>query len=133
MASLHKREIIELLNYVSEATDKIIRRTSTIQSVDDFLLSDAGMEKMDAACMLMQAIGENIKTIDNATDHQLLSKYPGISWKGAIGMRDFISHHYIGIDAETIFNTIKLRLPSLLITVNQIIEEMKPTPFDDFS
>lgn len=131
MASLHKYELLELLAYVSEATDKIIRRTSIIQSVDDFLLSDAGMEKMDAACMLMQAIGENLKTIDNKTDHQLLGKYSEISWKGAIGMRDFISHHYIGIDAEIIFNTIKQRLPSLLIAVNQIIVDIKNNRIDD--
>ena len=80
MVSLHKEEILELLEFVAATAEKIIKRTSMIESVDDFLLSDAGMEKMDAACMLMQVIGENLKIIDNKTDHKLLSQYPEVSW-----------------------------------------------------
>lgn len=125
MVSLHKEEILELLEFVAATAEKIIKRTSMIESVDDFLLSDAGMEKMDAACMLMQVIGENLKIIDNKTDHKLLSQYPEVSWKGAIGMRDFISHHYIGVDPDIIFITIKQRMPSLLDAVNHIINDLK--------
>lgn len=125
MEYLHKKEIIELLEFVSNTAEKIIKRTSMIDSVDDFLLSDAGMEKMDAACMLMQVIGENLKVIDNKTENKLLSQYPMVSWKGAIGMRDFISHHYIGVDPDIIFVTIKQRMPSLLETVNLIIKDLK--------
>lgn len=123
MEFLHKEEIIELLEYVSQTAEKILRRTAVIESVDDFLLSDSGMEKMDAACMLMQVIGENLKTVDNKTEHKLLSQYPEVSWKGAIGMRDFISHHYIGVDPDIIFVTIKQRMPPLLEAVNHIIKD----------
>lgn len=125
MEFLHKEEIIELLEYVSQTAEKILRRTAVIESVDDFLLSDSGMEKMDAACMLMQVIGENLKTVDNKTEHKLLSQYPEVSWKGAIGMRDFISHHYIGVDPDIIFVTIKQRMPPLLEAVNHIIKDLK--------
>lgn len=125
MGSLHKKEIIELLEFVSQTAEKIIKRTENVNSVDDFLLSDSGMEKMDAACMLMQVIGENLKVIDNKTEHKLLSKYPEVSWKGAIGMRDFISHHYIGVDPDIIFITIKQRMSPLLEAVNHIIRDLK--------
>lgn len=125
MGSLHKKEIIELLEFVSQTAEKIIKRTENVNSVDDFLLSDSGMEKMDAACMLMQVIGENLKVIDNKTEHKLLSKYPEVSWKGAIGMRDFISHHYIGVDPDIIFITIKQRMSPLLDAVNHIIRDLK--------
>lgn len=125
MGSLHKKEIIELLEFVSQTAEKIIERTENVNSVDDFLLSDSGMEKMDAACMLMQVIGENLKVIDNKTEHKLLSQYPEVSWKGAIGMRDFISHHYIGVDPDIIFITIKQRMSPLLEAVNHIIRDLK--------
>lgn len=125
MGSLHKKEIIELLEFVSQTAEKIIKRTENVNSVDDFLLSDSGMEKMDAACMLMQVIGENLKVIDNKTEHKLLSQYPEVSWKGAIGMRDFISHHYIGVDPDIIFITIKQRMSPLLDAVNHIIRDLK--------
>lgn len=125
MEFLHKEEIIELLEYVSQTAEKIIKRTAAIESVDDFLLSDSGMEKMDAACMLMQVIGENLKTVDNKTEHKLLNQYPEVSWKGAIGMRDFISHHYVGVDPDIIFVTIKQRMPTLLNAVNHIIKDLK--------
>lgn len=125
MGSLHKKEIIELLEFVSQTAEKIIKRTENVNSVDDFLMSDSGMEKMDAACMLMQVIGENLKVIDNKTEHKLLSQYPEVSWKGAIGMRDFISHHYIGVDPDIIFITIKQRMSPLLDAVNHIIRDLK--------
>lgn len=125
MESLHKKEIIELLEFVSQTAEKIIKRTENVNSVDDFLMSDSGMEKMDAACMLMQVIGENLKVIDNKTEHKLLSQYPEVSWKGAIGMRDFISHHYIGVDPDIIFITIKQRMSPLLEAVNHIIRDLK--------
>lgn len=125
MGSLHKKEIIELLEFVSQTAEKIIKRTENVNSVDDFLMSDSGMEKMDAACMLMQVIGENLKVIDNKTEHKLLSQYPEVSWKGAIGMRDFISHHYIGVDPDIIFITIKQRMSPLLEAVNHIIRDLK--------
>lgn len=125
MESLHKKEIIELLEFVSQTAEKIIKRTENVNSVDDFLMSDSGMEKMDAACMLMQVIGENLKVIDNKTEHKLLSQYPEVSWKGAIGMRDFISHHYIGVDPDIIFITIKQRMSPLLDAVNHIIRDLK--------
>lgn len=125
MGSLHKKEIIELLEFVSQTAEKIIKRTENVNSVDDFLMSDSGMEKMDAACMLMQVIGENLKVIDNKTEHKLLSQYQEVSWKGAIGMRDFISHHYIGVDPDIIFITIKQRMSPLLDAVNHIIRDLK--------
>ena len=43
-----------------------------IHTVDDFLLSPFGMEKLDAACMVIIALGETVKTLDKLTDKELL-------------------------------------------------------------
>ena len=37
-----------------------------------------------------QAIGEGVKGVDKLTDKKLLSFYPGMDWKGVMGMRDII-------------------------------------------
>ena len=75
--------------------------------------------------MLIQTIGENIKTIDNKTKGELFIHYPQIPWKRVIGMRDYISHHYDGVDAYVVFEIIKENLPPLLKTIDQIIADIE--------
>ncbi len=60
---------------------------------DDFLVSDAGIDKLDAICMMLIAIGESLTNLDRVTDGKFLEKFPEVDWKGAKGMRDIISHH----------------------------------------
>ena len=49
-----------------------------IASADDFLSSPSRIEKFDAACMLIQVIGETAKRIDDQTSKKLFSFYPEI-------------------------------------------------------
>jgi uncharacterized protein with HEPN domain len=93
----------EMLTQVYEATQKILNRFEPIQSSDDFTNSEAGMEKLDAICIQLIAIGESLKNLDKITRNVLLSKYPEIEWKRIKGMRDIISHHYFDVDAEIIY------------------------------
>jgi uncharacterized protein with HEPN domain len=96
--------VIEILSQIIEAINIIDYRFKPIQKVNDFTDSPAGMEKLDAICMPLQAVGESLKKIDKLTNNELLLKYPNINWKGAKAMRDIISHHYFEIDAEVIFD-----------------------------
>lgn len=123
MGSLHRDEILQLLRRVEYTIETIERRNQNIRNVDDYLLSEAGMERLDAACMLIQTIGENIKNIDSKTQGQLLSRYPQIPWKRVMGMRDYISHHYDGVDADVVFEVIKHNLPPLLSVIQLIIAD----------
>jgi uncharacterized protein with HEPN domain len=70
--------------------------------------------------MLLIAIGESIKSIDKVTNKELLTNYQFIDWKGVMGMRDIIAHHYFDIDAETVFDVVKNRLPELKTTIHQM-------------
>lgn len=83
------------------------------------------MEKLDTACMLIQTIGENIKTIDERSKGKLLAQYPEIPWKRVIRMRDYISHHYDEVDADVVFETIKNNLPPLFDTVKRILADIQ--------
>lgn len=53
------------------------------------------MERLESTCMLLIAIGEGVKGVDKLTDKKLLSFYPEMDWKGVMGMRDIIAHHYL--------------------------------------
>jgi len=83
------------------------------------------MEKLDAICMQLIAIGEALKSIDKITDGKLLSQYPEINWKGAKAMRDIISYYYFEIDAEIIFDVCKDKIPLLRETVVKMLSDLK--------
>lgn len=71
-----KRRVLHILDQVEKAVLTLEERTQCIKSTDDFLLTSSGMEKLDAACMLLIAIGESFKNIDKITDKKLLMTYP---------------------------------------------------------
>lgn len=109
---------------VEIAIDRILERSETIHSSDDFLSTPTGVERMESICMLLIAIGESIKRVDKATDKQLLSQYPEIDWKGVMGMRDIIAHHYFDIDADVVFDVMKNNLPTVKETIDKMITKL---------
>jgi len=98
--------------------------SNLINSVDSFLSSAEGMEKLDAICMQLIAIGESIKNLDKVTDCELLKNYPEVDWRGAKGMRDIISHHYFDIDAEAIYLVCKEKIKPLGDTIEKIFNNL---------
>ncbi len=110
----------EILKQILIAASRVVRRFKDIRHSDDFLLSDAGIDKLDAICMMLISIGENLKNLDKITGGELLVNYPEVDWKGAKGMRDIISHHYFDLNAELVFTVCKDRIPGLIETVLKI-------------
>lgn len=72
--------------------------------VRNFRASAQGIDRMDAICMILIAAGEEFKNIDRKTEGTLFSRYPGIDWRGAIGLRDVMAHGYFDVDTEELFN-----------------------------
>ena len=122
---MSEKLVIEILQQINEALQKIHRRFEKINSPDDFLDSEYGMDMLDSICMQLVSIGESVKNIDKITNQELLSNYPEIDWRGIKGIRDFISHHYFDIDAEEIFNIGENYLKPLMETVNKMINDMQ--------
>ena len=58
------------------------------------------------------------------TEKKLLSRYPEMDWKGVMGMRDIIAHHYFDLDAEIVYDVIKNDLPKLRNILQRIINEL---------
>ena len=105
--------VYETLNNISLAITRLEERSLNIHSVDDYLLSPSGMEKLDAACMVIIALGEAVKTLYKLTEKKLLPTYPSLDWKKVMGARDIMAHHYFEVDADEVFSIIKNDLEPL--------------------
>ena len=119
--------VYETLKNIDIAITRLLERTEQIHTVDDFLLSPIGLEKLDAACMVIIALGEAVKTLDKLTEKQLLPTYPSIDWKKVMGARDIMAHHYFEVDADEVFSIIKNDIAPL----KQAIEYFKNQLFTE--
>ena len=125
MGSMHDEELLYYsLKRIASTIERIINNSQAIDDSQYYVLSPAGMERLESTCMLLLAIGESIKGIDKMTQKQLLPNYPEVDWKGAMGIRDIIAHHYFDIDESIVFDVIKNKLPGMLETINKMIEEL---------
>ena len=115
------------LSQLELAINRLQERTKTILSVDDFLTSPVGMEKLDATCMVLIAIGESVKNLDKVSEGKLLPTYPSIPWKRVMGIRDIMAHHYFEVDADVVYEVVKKELEPLKQAItffkNQLFEE----------
>jgi len=114
----------EILIQISDAIKTIQYRFEPVDSMDFFLDTPEGQEKLDSLCMLFIGIGESLKNIDKLTEKQLLQKYEAIDWKAIKGMRDILSHHYFDMNAEAIYNVCNDDIEILEETINLIIKEL---------
>jgi uncharacterized protein with HEPN domain len=78
----------EILRQILWSAQTIAKRFAPITSPEDFVASESGLEKLDAICMQLIAIGESVKHLDKVTAGGLLFRYPQIEWKRVMGMRD---------------------------------------------
>ena len=117
--------VIDILQQINEVAKTIIGRFQPVNRVEDFTHSDAGREKLDAICMQLIALGEGLKKLDAITSQTLLSKYPQIEWKKAMGLRDIITHHYFDINAEAIFDVCRTKIKPLKMVIETMLNDVQ--------
>lgn len=116
------KELIQsILRKIQKALETILQRAETIHTSNDFLTTPNGVERLESICMLLIAIGESVKQIDKLTNKTWLTSYPEVDWKGVMGMRDIIAHHYFDIDAGIVFEVIKDQLPVVKSTIDRML------------
>ncbi|WP_234347413.1 DUF86 domain-containing protein [Parabacteroides bouchesdurhonensis] len=120
----NKEWVLDTLKDIDTSINHILRRTSSLSSVNNFLETPSGIDLLDSVCMRLQVIGEMIKNLDKITGQKLLVQYPEVNWRSIMRMRDIISHHYFEIDAEVIFESIKQDIPVLQKTILRIIADI---------
>jgi len=117
--------VTEILQQIIIAGERVSGRSKEINTAEDFLVDERGLEKLDSICMQLIAIGESLKNLDKITHHELLSKYSAIEWQKAMGLRDIISHHYFDINSEIIYDVCKHEIPALIMEVNHILKDIE--------
>lgn len=98
---------------IDNAINQLKEWNANVSSAEDYYLSSSGMQKLAANCMLIEAIGEGIKQIDEITKGKLLVERSEIPWSEVIGIRNHIAHGYFDINGYLVFDTIKNDLDPL--------------------
>ena len=135
MESLSSKQLAivnDLLGQIKQAILDLQQWNKSIASADDWLSSAEGMKTLAANCMLLEAIGEGFRNIDERTHKQLLVSRPEIPWREVIGMRHHIAHGYFDINADLVWDVIQNDLCSLLEATDFFITHLyELIPIDD--
>ena len=118
---MDKLSLIELLEFIDETITIIKKRFKSIDSIEDFLADDNGLEKLDSIILRIQTFGEALKNIDKHHNGFLEQVAPKEYWSNIIKLRDLISHHYIDIDAETIYMICDEKLDELQSHIQKLL------------
>ncbi len=112
------------LKQIIEAINNLELWNEGITCIDDLLCSPEGMKTLAADCMLIEAIGEGIKRIDERTDGQLLPLRPEIPWQAVKGMRNRIAHGYFDINTEHVWDVLTNDLQPLRKATEYFLEHL---------
>jgi len=93
----------ELLDFILFSIDLIQKRFANIENIDDFLANEEGLEILDSILMRLQTIGEALKNIHKREPGFLENVSEDEYWSEIIKLREIISHHYVDINAEIVY------------------------------
>ncbi len=116
---------LAIIEQIDEALETAKSRAADILGANELVETPAGKERLDGLCMLFMAIGEALKNLDKITGGALLPRYSEIDWKGAMGFRDIIAHHYFDIDAEQVFWICSHEVAPLSATIKRIAKDLR--------
>lgn len=116
---------LDILAQIDIALGRISNRASRYKSPVEFTASEAGLESLDSIYMLFIAVGEALKNIDKITNESLLSRYPEIDWKGVMGFRDIVAHHYFDVDAAQVFWICENEVIPLSSTIKKMRDDLR--------
>lgn len=113
---MKKRSFRLYLKDILEAIEKINNYTKNLS-----------FEEFSQNTMIVDAVIRNFEIIGEATKHipeEIRKSYPEIPWKEMAGMRDKMIHEYFGVDLEIVWKTIKIRLPQILLLLEQVYDSL---------
>ncbi len=116
--------LLELFLEIEEAIRRIERRFLGINSAEDFLHDDAGLDRLDAIAMMLVTIGENLQRVTKLVNPEIFHKHPEINWAGIRGIRNLLSHDYFNIDAEEVYQICAEEIMPLKHAIQQIRHEL---------
>lgn len=122
--SFENLEIIRenLLN-IRKSILLLLEWNKDVQSTEEWTNSSAGMQKLAANCMLIEAIGEAVKQVDKRAGREFLCQRPEIPWQDVMSMRNHIAHGYFDLDDAYVLAVVQNDLQPLLVAVDGLIQD----------
>lgn len=103
--------------------DDILRAITNVEQYTIDMTSEqfgADSKTQDAVVRNLEIIGEAVKRIPDT----VRTAYPDIEWRPAAAMRDFLIHEYPEIDAQTVWDTIKMDFPPFKSGIIRCLSEL---------
>lgn len=110
------RVFVDALNDVINEINRIYRFIGK-KTYDKFIKDE---KTIYAVTRSLEIIGEAVKHIPD----DIKNNYCQIPWSKISGMRNKLIHEYFGVDLETLWNTIKNRLPEIKILIEEILKKI---------
>lgn len=92
----------------------------------EIYIKDTDLETFVKNSMMFNATLRQLEIIGEASNRlseSLIQNNSEVPWARIIGLRNLGIHEYFGIDDFTIWNVIKINLPSLKIKIESLISE----------
>ena len=115
-----KDELLRLLIPLRQALERIERKARPLLEDPALLDQEEGQDLLDVICMQFLAAGEALKRLDKLRPGLLISTFPNVDWKGAMGFRDVIAHQYFDLDAEQVLLICQEALPGVLVAIKEL-------------
>lgn len=116
---------LELLVLLQAACERVIDHLEPLTEADDLLNREDGRLRLDAATMVLIAIGEQVKNIEKGVPTGFFDSHPEVDWTKAKAMRDRISHDYFGVNHRIVFVTVKRDIPVMLKAVIALLGKLE--------
>lgn len=123
-SSIKRERVKNTFEQIDNAINQLKEWNAGVNSAEEYYLSSSGMQKLAANSMLIEAIGEGIKQIDEITKGELLPELPEIPWPEVIGIRNHIAHGYFDINGYLVFDTIKNDLDALQEAIKYFLQTL---------
>jgi uncharacterized protein with HEPN domain len=109
-----------LLTPLREALERVARKAEPLLADRSLLDQEEGQDRLDVICMQFLAAGEALKRLEKLEPGLMVSRFPDIDWKGAMGFRDVIAHQYFDLDAEQVLLICQEALPGLVSAIRSL-------------